>query len=1222
MMDEIHKTKKRRLHLTMDHDDMLGGLCQSTAFGQSTAFMIGGIRPSEDIEADASDSDGADSKNDANHADGDAVSISSSCGENKDIDNDNIDKTLFCEGDKVKVQNGEYCGKMAKVIEVHPSCIIVQIDEDKATRFLSIADVTATTLIETNMISDKESNSSDKVGNEEANNDVSVVMSVHMDSHTIGEKDLKSSNKDGSEEMDTADKSSNEAGSEEDRIGTAINMPVDTYTIDEKDLKSSNKTGSKEDINMIDEEDSKSSNTTSSKKVGTANNKPSNEAVIEEDRSNVDLGINIPVIMKLNNEKELNFSNEKDTEEDINVGGTACLHMDTRMINEKDLKSSNKTGNKKVDTADNKYSNKAAMEDDREDVGQVINTSVDMEVIDLVSLNEANSEEDSNDVGAAMRIDTEKIDEKDLKPSNKAGSEEVDAVDNKPSNKDDIEEDSNNIGPVINMPVDIIIINEKGTKSLNETGSKEVNTIHANRTNIDKDDVIRTGINEREAKLAGMDVIKTKASEIRPCSLSTSRCTQNREDNDNNIKDDSSKKQEQITVYQHKPQKLPSPPHHDIGKHVVIIKGMFIGYQGIIVKGDSEAIGQEHYQDVVSIKLCSRIFHNCSSMEDDDLRSPSSATVTTNPTNLLVILNPTNFQQHQQQWEPQLLVSPPTRFINDKQITRYDEQSQSHSNSLHHQQNRLRKEEDQHSWDNEQDDDSMCYLDRTTSKTVAAATISPGNTEDGELMIENDADISANKSGRQRDNDCDGIVFTKGNQAAVQERDNDQIDMFLSDGAEECLNEGDLDGISTSGGELMIESNHDNISENNSEQPDRQQDDGSDDIVFYKGKQGAVQERDNDRVNIFFFDGTQEWVNNYSLNETFSSKNCRNREEEDNDSGCDVDDLIPDNEWRIPGSGDGGMKFAGQIVRSFRLGEFKEETFIDSFLRTRKLVVIKDFNEEQMKLPIVRIERRDDGHVYELISTKVMDDESGGSLFKMCTPRVLSMVYVQTAGPGIETVNIHSLLSRIADFGSLQPRKMVARLELFQSPAFAMDSTLQLSDFQEIPEEGQIGCGFIGERLLKKLLVRHIKTKKNVSNTVADTTICIQVRIFVPSLGVFKGVLMKKEIPAGSPQIQLPSSMRKIGPSRAKNPIKGAFLVINRAGLDPSDNNKSIGRIPHIDPHSPNSCPKSFQPKVLNDMVLRMFIGLGASNEIAKGYFWRSKKRDGLDHSFGKFVIY
>ena len=71
----------------------------------------------------------------------------------------------------------------------------------------------------------------------------------------------------------------------------------------------------------------------------------------------------------------------------------------------------------------------------------------------------------------------------------------------------------------------------------------------------------------------------------------------------------------------------------------------------------------------------------------------------------------------------------------------------SHSHILHLQQNIMHRE-DQHLWDNEQDNDSMGYLDHTTSKTVAK--FSPGDIGDGERMIDSDDDIFANKSGRQQ----------------------------------------------------------------------------------------------------------------------------------------------------------------------------------------------------------------------------------------------------------------------------------------------------------------------------------------------------------------------------------------------------------------------------------------------------------------------------------------
>ena len=59
----------------------------------------------------------------------------SSFRENTDIATNNTTKTPFWEGDKVKVQDGEFRGHMAEVIEVYAICIIVQSDKDKSNRF-------------------------------------------------------------------------------------------------------------------------------------------------------------------------------------------------------------------------------------------------------------------------------------------------------------------------------------------------------------------------------------------------------------------------------------------------------------------------------------------------------------------------------------------------------------------------------------------------------------------------------------------------------------------------------------------------------------------------------------------------------------------------------------------------------------------------------------------------------------------------------------------------------------------------------------------------------------------------------------------------------------------------------------------------------------------------------------------------------------------------------
>jgi hypothetical protein len=90
-----------------------------------------------------------------------------------------------------------------------------------------------------------------------------------------------------------------------------------------------------------------------------------------------------------------------------------------------------------------------------------------------------------------------------------------------------------------------------------------------------------------------------------------------------------------------------------------------------------------------------------------------------------------------------------------------------------------------------------------------------------------------------------------------------------------------------------------------------------------------------------------------------------------------------------------------------------------------------------------------------------------------------------------------------------------------------------------IPEHGNVGCGFIPVRMIQKLL----GDCEDVTNVIA-----IQVRILIPSLGLFKGVLTAKP---GIDQIQLPPSMQKVKPSIYLSDAS-AILMINQNGTFPS----------------------------------------------------------------------
>eukprot|EP00923_Selenidium_pygospionis_P044310 GHVN01076579.1.p1 GENE.GHVN01076579.1~~GHVN01076579.1.p1 ORF type:complete len:510 (-),score=50.18 GHVN01076579.1:1119-2597(-) len=244
--------------------------------------------------------------------------------------------------------------------------------------------------------------------------------------------------------------------------------------------------------------------------------------------------------------------------------------------------------------------------------------------------------------------------------------------------------------------------------------------------------------------------------------------------------------------------------------------------------------------------------------------------------------------------------------------------------------------------------------------------------------------------------------------------------------------------------------------------------------------------------------------------------------------------------------------------------------------------------------------------------------EENNSVFELTSVKLRSD---QVSGPDAQTCNLEEWLDKLAGFSQLTPRQVQARLELLQSPAYKFRHSakkgefgicpLPVSFFVDIEEEGHVGCGFICEDLLRTLL--------GGENVFAQRAICIQVRIYAPTLGIYKGMLMRKKIEAG-PKVLLPTSMKKVPasnhPERNETTVT---LLINQAGVDPGASSLQIGRLPSIDF---NKTPrKSFKPKPLSNMMTRLLIGSGVPNPIVKEYEKASAKNiEKINHAFVRGV--
>jgi hypothetical protein len=114
----------------------------------------------------------------------------------------------------------------------------------------------------------------------------------------------------------------------------------------------------------------------------------------------------------------------------------------------------------------------------------------------------------------------------------------------------------------------------------------------------------------------------------------------------------------------------------------------------------------------------------------------------------------------------------------------------------------------------------------------------------------------------------------------------------------------------------------------------------------------------------------------------------------------------------------------------------------------------------------------------------------------------------------------------------------------------------------------------------------------------------IQILVISPRFGLFKGVFMRKY---GITNTQVPSSMRKVGPSKSKESFKSdeALLLIKKQGRHPTSYNKALGRLRSVTERHP---PPSFDNTIkrLPAMARRIMIGLKVPPLMVKEYCHRA----------------
>lgn len=121
------------------------------------------------------------------------------------------------------------------------------------------------------------------------------------------------------------------------------------------------------------------------------------------------------------------------------------------------------------------------------------------------------------------------------------------------------------------------------------------------------------------------------------------------------------------------------------------------------------------------------------------------------------------------------------------------------------------------------------------------------------------------------------------------------------------------------------------------------------------------------------------------------------------------------------------------------------------------------------------------------------------------------------------------------------------------------------------------------------------------NNSAARRATAIQVRAFVPTIGVMKGMLFRSDNMDldGSP-VRFPPSMVKVPASITKFQSEMGFVLINEHGVCPSHKNWMIGR--SLDPAGPlGPPPKSFYPDPVSDIVLDLLPEMGIPLDAVAG---------------------
>lgn len=131
----------------------------------------------------------------------------------------------------------------------------------------------------------------------------------------------------------------------------------------------------------------------------------------------------------------------------------------------------------------------------------------------------------------------------------------------------------------------------------------------------------------------------------------------------------------------------------------------------------------------------------------------------------------------------------------------------------------------------------------------------------------------------------------------------------------------------------------------------------------------------------------------------------------------------------------------------------------------------------------------------------------------------------------------------------------------------------------------------------------------------AERAYAIQVR-GSSGFGLFKGMLMGKNLSADEPPIQIPQSMLKLGPSRASDPEEKGFLVITTNGVHPNTTNQMMGRLLSGVGTTKTIRKQSVEQKQFSPMIYQLWVGLKVPRHVCDEYIRASKKEENLQHAF------